>query len=73
MNDDLDYADYIAIVSTDRVHMQQKLIEINANASHDGLKIYTYKKESLHIGSSSTNNFSLDGIVIENVHGLSYL
>ena len=59
--EDLDFADHIALLSSNLQHMQTKVTELNNYARNSGPKINSKKTEVLRINSKSNNNMIIAG------------
>ena len=71
--EDLDFADDIALLSSNFQHMQIKVTKLNNFARKTGLKINSKKTEVLRINSKSNNNITIAGQLLNEVDKYTYL
>ena len=71
--DDLDFADDIAIISSTREQIQQKVRSLSTNSKGIGLKINAEKTKLLRLNTSNTEKVQVDGQDIKEVESFVYL
>ena len=69
----LDFADDIALISSTREQIQQKVRSLSTNSKGIGLKINAEKTRLLRLNTSNTEKVQVDGQVIEKVESFVYL
>ena len=71
--EDLDFADDIALMSSTREQIQQKVRSLSTNSKGIGLKINAEKTKPLRLSTSNTEKVQVDGQDIEEVENFVYL
>ena len=72
--EDLDYADDIALLSTNARHLQQKANVLNENAKKSGLHINMKKTKVMHLNLTEPHpQIMIDGEELEAVDDFTYL
>ena len=71
--DDLDFADDIALISSTREQIQQKVRSLSTNSKGIELKINAEKTKLLRLNTSNTEKVQVDGQDIEEVESFVYL
>ena len=71
--DDVDFADDIALISSTREQIQQKVRSLSTNSKGIGLKINAEKTKLLRLNTSNTEKVQIDGQDIEEVESFVYL
>ena len=72
--EDLDYADDIALLSTNARHLQQKANVLNENAKKSGLHINMKKTKVMHLNLTEPHpQITIDGEKLEAVDDFTYL
>ncbi|KAK3099393.1 hypothetical protein FSP39_003730 [Pinctada imbricata] len=71
--EDLDFADYLALLSSKFQDIQQKTQSLHENASEVCLKINISKTKVMRLNSNIKEQFKIDGKNIEDVDTFAYL
>ena len=71
--DDLDFADDIALTSSTKCQIQQKVTNLSTNSKATGLKINSEKTKLLRLNTISNENVQVDEHDIEDVECFVYL
>ena len=71
--DDLDFAGNIALISSTREQIHQKVRSLSTNSKRIGLKINPEKTKLLRLNTSNTEKVQVDGQDIEEVESFVYL
>ena len=70
---DLDFADDIALTSSTKCQIQQKVTNLSINSKTTGLKINSEKTKLLRLNTTSNENVQVDEHDIEDVESFVYL
>ena len=71
--EDLDYADDIALLSSNREQIQQKTILLNNYSKTTGLNINSSKTKLMRLNANNTRPVEINGKIIEDVNTFVYL
>ena len=71
--DDLGFADDIALTSSTKCQIQQKVTNLSTNSKTTGLKINSEKTKLLRLNTTSNKNVQVDEHDIEGVESFMYL
>ncbi|VDP60305.1 unnamed protein product [Schistosoma curassoni] len=71
--DDLDFADYLALLSQSQQQMQEKTTSVATASAAVGLNIHKGKSKILRYNTACTNQITPDGEALEDVKTFTYL